>query len=134
MTIKVTTMLLKGLALKYSLIAFGLLTVFTLATAMLHAQTPQSASRRGLTLPNGRRSRARDRHRRTRLMMSAQCRSQPSFRESTSHSAAPLAQEAALQGLIAAQQNPASPLYQQWLTLEQFAPSLGFLNQISPRW
>ena len=40
MTIKVTTMLLKGLALKYSLIAFVLLTVFTLATAMLHAQTP----------------------------------------------------------------------------------------------
>jgi len=35
------------------------------------------------------------------------------------------AQEADLQALIAAQQNPASPLYHQWLTPEQFAARFG---------
>ena len=35
------------------------------------------------------------------------------------------AQEAALQTLIAAQQNPASPLYHQWLTPDQFAAQFG---------
>lgn len=35
------------------------------------------------------------------------------------------AQEAALQTLIAAQQNPASPLYRQWLTPDQFAAQFG---------
>lgn len=36
-----------------------------------------------------------------------------------------LAQQADLNGLIAAQQNPASPLYHQWLTPEQFAARFG---------
>lgn len=35
------------------------------------------------------------------------------------------AQEAALQTLIAAQQNPSSPLYHQWLTPDQFAAQFG---------
>ena len=35
------------------------------------------------------------------------------------------AQESALQSLIAAQQDPASPLYHQWLTPDQFAARFG---------
>jgi len=38
------------------------------------------------------------------------------------------AQEAALQGLIAAQQNPSSPLYHQWLTPDQFAARFGMAD------
>lgn len=38
------------------------------------------------------------------------------------------AQEAALQSLIAAQQNPASPLYHQWLTPDQFAAQFGMAD------
>ncbi len=37
-------------------------------------------------------------------------------------------QEAALQTLLAAQQNPASPLYHQWLTPDQFAASFGMAD------
>ena len=39
------------------------------------------------------------------------------------------AQEADLQGLIAAQQNPASPLYHQWLTPDQFAARFGMADE-----
>ena len=35
------------------------------------------------------------------------------------------AQQADLEALIAAQQNPASPLYHQWLTPDQFAARFG---------
>jgi len=38
------------------------------------------------------------------------------------------AQEAGLQALIAAQQNPASPLYHQWLTPDQFAARFGMAD------
>jgi subtilase family serine protease len=38
------------------------------------------------------------------------------------------AQEAELQGLIAAQQNPSSPLYHQWLTPDQFAARFGMAD------
>jgi subtilase family serine protease len=38
------------------------------------------------------------------------------------------AQEAELQGLITAQQNPSSPLYHQWLTPEQFAARFGMAD------
>jgi subtilase family serine protease len=38
------------------------------------------------------------------------------------------AQEASLQALIAAQQNPSSPLYHQWLTPDQFAAQFGMAD------
>jgi hypothetical protein len=38
------------------------------------------------------------------------------------------AQEAALQTLIAAQQNPSSPLYHQWMSPDEFATSFGVAN------
>ena len=38
------------------------------------------------------------------------------------------AQEADLQGLIAAQQNPSSPLFHQWLTPDQFAVRFGMAD------
>lgn len=105
--------------------ASGLLAATALAAASAHAQTP--ALRIGSEISSAQM---------TPLKGSLHPMAQPAFDSGRMPSNLPLhgvtvyfqrspAQQADLAALIAAQQNPASPLYHQWLTPDQFAARFG---------
>lgn len=104
--------------------AFSLAALFTLAAATLGAQTPASRisaiSDAETTLLKGSMNpRAQAQYEAGRMPSDTRLSGiSMVFRRSA-------AQEADLQALLAAQQNPASPLYHQWLTPDQFAARFG---------